>query len=92
VLYIQQTTAKVSIGRKAALGLRHIGLSEAPSPSSAKRRAGGVMSLSGQRLTFCKRCLQLAQCNEIIAAAENKKKEKWRAYLENQNKSKTSYE
>jgi hypothetical protein len=36
--------------------------------------------------------LQLAQCNEIIAAAENKKKEKWRAYLENQNKSKTSYE
>jgi len=27
-------TAKASVGRKAALGLRHIGLFEAPSPSS----------------------------------------------------------
>jgi hypothetical protein len=48
-------TAKASSGRKAALGLRHIGLFEAPSPSSANYRAGGVMSLSGQRLAFCKR-------------------------------------
>ena len=48
------TTNKASIGRKAALSLRHIGLFEAPSPSSPKR-AGGVMSLSGQRLAFVKR-------------------------------------
>jgi hypothetical protein len=57
LVYIR-TTAKVSIGRKAALGLRHIGLFEAPSLSCAKNRAGSVMSLSGQRLTFCKRCRQ----------------------------------
>jgi hypothetical protein len=38
VLYIQQTTAKASVGRKAALGLRHIGLFEAPSPSALRWR------------------------------------------------------
>ncbi len=49
----KRITAKASVGRSTALGLRHIGLFEAPSPSSANYRAGGVMSLSGQRLAFC---------------------------------------
>ena len=34
----RQTTNKASIGRKAALGLRHIGLFEAPSPSPLRSR------------------------------------------------------
>ena len=74
----QHTTAKASIGRKAALGLRHIGLFEAPSPSSANYRAGGVTSLSGQRLAFCKRWRNKPGQNETIAAAKRIKVKDWK--------------
>jgi len=43
-LSLQQATHKLCIGRKAALGLRHMPGLMPPSPSRANVRAGGVMS------------------------------------------------
>ena len=68
----QQTTNKVCVGRKAALGLRHIAGLMPPSVSTRKA-SGTVMSAIRLRHTLSTLAAMFA-LNKMIAAAEEKRK------------------